>query len=62
MLVRASAAGRRFQSESWNGVVSLVVATVGTEDTTTEERTQAASELEDGRDVVIAGVRIHPER
>lgn len=60
--MRASAAGQRFQSESWNGLVSLVVAAVGKSKTTWEERIAAASALEDGEDVLIAGVRIHPER
>lgn len=60
--MRASVAGQRFQSESWNGLVSLVVAAVGKKKTTVEERIQAASALEEGRDALIAGVRIHPER
>jgi predicted metal-dependent hydrolase len=60
--MRASAAGRRFQSESWNGLVSLIVAAVGKSKTTAQERIDAASALEEGRDVTIAGVLIHPQR
>lgn len=60
--MKASAAGQRFQSESWNGLVSLVVAAVGKGKTTARERIEAASALESGHDVLIAGVRIHPER
>lgn len=60
--MKASAAGRRFQSESWNGVVSLIVAAVGREKTTAQQRTKAAADLEGGKDVILAGVRIHPER
>lgn len=60
--MRASAAGRRFQDESWNGLVALIVAAVGKSKTTARERIDAATALEDGHDIVLAGVRIHPER
>lgn len=60
--MKASAGGRRFQSKSWNGLVSLVVAAVGKEETTAQERINAADALALGRDVNIAGVLIQPDR
>lgn len=60
--MKASAAGRRFQDQSWNGLVALIVAAVGKSETTPRERIEAATALEDGHDVLIAGVRIYPER
>lgn len=59
--MRASVAGRRFESESWNGLVSLAVASAGRRESTPQERIDAAEELSKGNDALVAGIRIHPE-
>lgn len=59
--MRASVAGTRYESESWNGVVSLAVASAGKKPSTAFERIQAADKLEQGQDALVAGIRIHPE-
>lgn len=60
--MRASVAGRRFESQSWNGVVSLAVASAGRKASTAQERIDAAEKLAQGQDAQVAGIRIHPER
>lgn len=57
----ASVAGTRFESESWNGVVSLAVASAGRKKSTAHERIDAAEALSQGQDALVAGIRIHPE-
>lgn len=58
--MKARANGRWFESPSWNGVVSLVVA-ASNRKTTLDERVKAAQALEDGVSTVVAGVLIKPE-
>lgn len=59
--MRASVAGRRFESKSWNGVVSLAVASAGRQPSSAQERIDAAETLAQGQDAQVAGIRIHPE-
>lgn len=58
--MKATAGKRTFESDSWNGVVSLVMAAAGRK-TSAHDRIQAASALEDGHSTVLAGVLIKPE-
>lgn len=59
--MRATANGRTFEDVSWNGLVSRVVAALGTEKSTAGERVYAADQLYKGVSTVVAGVLIKPE-
>lgn len=58
--MKANVGHRTYESNSWNGVVSLAMAAAGVK-TTAYDRIQAASALEDGHSTVIGGVLIKPE-
>lgn len=57
--MKAKANGREFESESWNGVVSLIAAAFRLR-TKGPDRADAAYRLEDGETVTLGGMTITP--